>query len=201
MESNDQSLVKRYRKGDVDAAGELHDRFSGQMLSLVRAMLKGHKNRGVFDSEGIVQEGFKSFFSAVRKPAFDPEKGKIGGYLAAIVANKTRIKLRRLYPANVASEDLKAIADTAAAFAMGSLSEPEVNTALSQVVGDILDGTTPKEREILNIYLDIEDDRSPAEIARDCRRSRTTVHDVIDRFSSRLREQVLVSGLDVEGKT
>ena len=198
MESGVRSLIERYRKGDVDAATELHNRFLGQMLNLVRAMLKGHDNRGVFDSEGIVQEGFKSFFSAVRKPTFDPEKGRIGGYLAAIVANKTRIKLRRLYPVNVPSEDLNVIADAAAAFAMGSLSEPEVNTALSQVVGGILDDCTSKEREILNIYLDTEDDRSKAEIARACRRSRTTVEDVIVRFSMRLRD-VMDSNLDITG--
>jgi DNA-directed RNA polymerase specialized sigma24 family protein len=188
-------LVERFRRGDEHAATELHDRFVRGMIAKVRYMLLQADNRGAIDSEGIVQEAFRSFFSAVLKPAFDPDKGKVGGYLAAIVANKVRARLRRRQPRGVDPEGLSAITDAAVAFAAGNLTEPEVEATLSETVADLFEDATPKEIEVLKLFLDVDDERSRAELAKATRRSLTSVGDVIDRFTERLRERAAAAGL------
>ena len=192
-ESHVKSLVARYRDGDQDAATELHGRFVREMVARVRHILRDSRNRAAIDSQAIVQEGFKSFFSAVRKPSFDAAKGNIGGYLAAIVKNKTLAKLRRKYPSNLVAEEVNAIADAAAALSEGSLTEQEVNVSLHEALDDLVDDFTPKEREVLSCYLDEDDERSLQEIADGCGRSLATVERVIASFTAQLHDRLAAS--------
>jgi DNA-directed RNA polymerase specialized sigma24 family protein len=161
------------------------------MLALVRRQLSrpGQGHRAAFDSEGIVQEGFRSFFSAVRKPHFDPHKGSIAGLLARIVLRKAQTKMRRKYP-----DSLDLDAPSAAGFMTsvleGRLSEQDIELTLREQVSQVLDGFTDRERKIIESFLDPHADRSIAEVAKDCRRSLTTIEDVIDRFIEGLQKRM-----------
>jgi RNA polymerase sigma-70 factor, ECF subfamily len=183
-------LLERFRSGDERAAAELFDRFAERMLALVRRQLSGTSHRAAFDSEGIVQEGFRSFFSAVRKPHFDPHKGSIGGLLARIVLRKAQTKVRRKHPESLAPD----VADAAGAMVSllaGGLTEQEIEVTLREQVSHVLKGFTERERTIVESFLDPCADRSIADVARACRRSLTTVEDVIDRFIAGLQDRIV----------
>ncbi len=189
-------LVARFRSGDEEAGAELYRRFSGRLLLMVKRRLEGARCRGALDSEAILQEGFRSFFSAVKKPHFDPHKGNIGGLLSRIVLRKAQTRARRKYPEAATPEAMDG-AGAMASLLSGQLSEQEVAAGVAEAVDSVLDRLTDRERLIMEAFLDEEAGRSIAEVARSCRRSVTTVEGVIDRFIRDLR--ALVAAVDQDG--
>jgi DNA-directed RNA polymerase specialized sigma24 family protein len=183
-------LLARFRSGDEGAGAELFNHFSARMLSLVRRQLSRSSYRSSIDSEAIVQEGFRSFFSAVRKPHFDSRKGSIGGLLTRIVLRKAQTKLRRKYPESLNPNATDAV--SVLAFLLESdLSEQEAELAVGENVSAILRSFSQRERQIVESFLDPQADRSIAEVARACRRSLTTVEGVIDRFIASLQDRLV----------
>jgi DNA-directed RNA polymerase specialized sigma24 family protein len=182
-------LLARFRSGDEAAGAELFERFSVRMLSLVRRQLSQSSHRAAIDSEAIVQEGFRSFFSAVRKPQFDARKGNIGGLLTRIVLRKAQTKLRRKYPANLAPNSLDA-AYPLASLLDGNLSEQEAELVVRENVLAVLCEFSARERHLVELFLDPRTERSIAEVARTSRRSLTTVEHVVDRFIESLQKRV-----------
>jgi RNA polymerase sigma factor (sigma-70 family) len=183
-------LLARFRSGDEAAGAELFDRFSQQMLSLVRRQLSRSSHRAAIDSEAIVQEGFRSFFSAVRKPRFDSRKGNIGGLLTRIVLRKAQTKLRRKYPESLASDAMDT-AHTLASLLDGNLTEQEAELAVRDNVLAVLRQFSERERHLVELFLDQRTERSIADVARTARRSLTTVEDVVDRFIESLQKRVV----------
>jgi RNA polymerase sigma factor (sigma-70 family) len=185
-------LVIRFRNGDEAAARELYDRFAGEMRNLVCRQLARSRARAVHDSEGVLQSAFRSFFSAINKPAFDPTRSSIGGLLNRIVYRKACRTLRRKCPDAYAPEDIEVVRDTTATLLDAGLSEPEVEAAMREAVGVVLAEFTDREREVLERYLDPWAEQSIDEIAKACRKSHRTVTDVIAQFTARL--QALAAG-------
>jgi len=91
----DDELVRRFQNGDDQVAEVLYQRHVTQMLAMVRRRLGSVRNRGGYDSEGIVQSGFHSMFSVLRKGNFDSSRGGVGALLCRIVQCKCAVKLRR----------------------------------------------------------------------------------------------------------
>lgn len=190
MEQDVVELVDRVRAGDKVAAEELWKRFSGEMLAHVHAILRSASNRGAFDSEGILNSGYRSFFSAIQKPDFDSRSRRVGGLLATIVARKTYAKMRRKYPTNSPIEDISQLREATDWLIDDRFSEPEAESSLREMVARIAAEMTPSERKALDMYVDQSNDYTVYEIAKRCRRSVTTVEDVIARFTARLRDEL-----------
>jgi len=88
--------------------------------------------------------------------------------LATIVSRKAFIKLRRKYPLNYAPEDIGVIKEATAALLDADLSEQEVEADLSEKVATILSDLTKREREVVKLFLDRQQERSLQEIAKAC---------------------------------
>lgn len=181
------TVVEKFRDGDDSAATELYDLFSGQMIALVHKLVRSATHRGAIDSEGIINSGFRSFLSAIRKPTFDSRTKRVGGLLATIVARKAYAKLRRKYPHQSPSEDIQQMRDSSATILEAKWSEQEVESILREAIASTLDDMTEKEKRVLELYLDRDQERSLQEIATACRRTLTTVEDIIDRFTVALQ--------------
>jgi RNA polymerase sigma factor (sigma-70 family) len=190
MDSAEGELLNRFRGGDEDAARELFDRFSGEMMNLVRRRLMGSRNRTSLDSEGILQEGFRSFFSAIKKPTFDTNRANLAALLNTIVSRKVCLHLRRKYPASMTAVEIEAVRDVTTALLDARLSEPEMEAALWELVSAVLEEFTDRERLILELYIYPWKDLSIPEIAKICRRSIKTVSGVIDNFIKLLRSMI-----------
>ncbi|MBY0513987.1 MAG: hypothetical protein K2P78_08770 [Gemmataceae bacterium] len=180
-------LVSRFRAGDEAAARELYDRFAGEMRNMVCRQLAKGRSRGVHDSEAVLQSAFRSFFSAIKKPAFDAARASVGGLLNRIVYRKACKTLRRRVPASYAPDDLQTVRDTAAGLLDADLTEPEVEAAVREMIDAVTAEFAPREREVIERYLDPWAEQSVDDIARACRKSHKTVTDAIAQFTARLR--------------
>jgi RNA polymerase sigma-70 factor (ECF subfamily) len=83
----DAGLVRRLAAGDMDAAGELYDRYAGQILALARRILR---NEG--DAEEVVQDVFSQAWRTAR--AFDASRGAVGAWLLVMARSRAIDRLR-----------------------------------------------------------------------------------------------------------
>lgn len=188
------SLIERYRKGDQEAASELFHAFSGQMAALASRMVREHFSKSAIDVEGIVNSGFRSFFSAVLKPSFDSRAGQIGGLLATIVSRKALVRLRRKYPTTLEPDDFQCAVDVFAKQSLGDLSDLELTYDMREVIAPVIADLTEKEQRLLIAMLDPSDERSIDEIAIDHKSSLITAHNLFDSVQAQLRAQLIAKG-------
>jgi len=181
------ALVERFRSGDQSAASELHDIFVGEMLVLARRHVQECLTHSAIDVEGIVNSGFRSFFSAILKTDFNSRGGKIGGLLATIVSRKALAKLRRKYPLAIPNEAIAPVAEVVAANINQHYTEAEAYTDLLEILKPVLETMTIKELEIIHSLLDPFDERSVRELAEQHHSSTATIQDLVDRLKSALR--------------
>lgn len=199
MEPEIVALVERFRAGDEAAAEELWACYSSGMLVRVKALLRSVGNRGAFDSEGIVNSGYRSFFSAIKKPDFDLRSKRIGGLLATIVARKAYAKLRRKYPADSSLQDHSTLREATSAIV--DYTEPEAETDLREIMFRVVADMTEREQQALDLYLDRDNEYSVSDIAKQCRRTVTTIEDIIQRFESQLRDELRSHETDIAKET
>jgi DNA-directed RNA polymerase specialized sigma24 family protein len=190
MEPDDRELVERFRKGDQEAARALYERYARRMLRNVQLRLRFVVNRGAYDSEGILQDGFRSFFSAVGKPEFDSTRWVIAGLLGRIIFWKCMLALRRPRPIGVDPENLALIIEGAIECSKRADSAQVVAAQCDELVHLLQGEMTQLERRILSIYLDEEDQRSLDEIGETCGCSVTTVRATMKTFEAALRRQL-----------
>ncbi len=190
MDESDAELVQRFRAGDQDAATELYNRHSEQMLLVVRGMLRTTKGRGSFDSHGISHDGFRSFFSAVAKPAFDVEKSNVVGLLRSIVTRKCCRALRRKQL--VIGHDPESI-NTFLEWAIANAHDAEVSdewlVQCRELMDELREGMTPLQQNVLTLYLDPDGPSLPA-IARECDCTLARVEQIIEWFKAELRRRL-----------
>lgn len=189
MNESDAELVRRFRSGDQDAATELYNRHSVQMLLVVRGMLGTTKGRGSFDSQGISHDGFRSFFSEVEKPSFDVEKWNIAGLLRTIVARKCYRALRRKQV--VIGHDPESM-NTFLEWAIANANDGDVTDEWLVQCRELMDGfqdITPLQQNVLTRYLD-PDGPSLATIARECDCTLARVEQIIEWFKAELRRRL-----------
>lgn len=185
----DRELITRFRNGDADAARELHARHVQAMLELVSRKLREVSSRGWYDSEGIVNSGFRSFFSQVKKPNFDPEKWRTGALLSTIVQRKFLVQARRkAAPSGHDPENLRLIAENAIAMSADAASMQEAESCVNEVMAAALSEATDQDRIVLQRWLDKDVERTLDDIAEECDCSLSAVKGCLKRFESRLRE-------------
>lgn len=189
QELSDQELVGRFREGDEHAARELHQRHVQAMLEMVSRKLRDVVSRGWYDSEGIVNSGFRSFFSQIKKPNFDPDKWRTGALLSTIVQRKFLVQARRkAAPSGHDPENLRLIAENAIAMSADASSMQEAESCVNEVMTAALAEATDQDRSILQRWLDKDVERTLDDIAEECGCSLSAVKGCLKRFESRLRE-------------
>lgn len=86
----DDSLVRRFRAGEDEAATSLYLRYAPRL----RALAAKHCTpayAGRFDADDVVQSVFRTFFQGVRRQAYAvPPTGEIWGLLMVLALNKIR---------------------------------------------------------------------------------------------------------------
>ena len=180
-------LVAQYRRGDDSAATEMHDIFRSEMLLLARRHVQDCLTPSAIDVEGIVNSGFRSFFSAMLKPSFETRGGEIGGLLATIVSRKALKALRRKYPAVVPNEAVDPIVEVVTANLRRHYTEEDAFADLKEILKPLLATMTLKELEIIQSLLDPFDERTVAELAEYHHSSTATIRDLMDRVKRMLK--------------
>jgi RNA polymerase sigma-70 factor (ECF subfamily) len=92
QEPSDHSLLRRFRRGNQDAANLLYRRYAHRLQALVRARFLPDLASRV-DPEDIVQSVFGSFFRGVNRGAYDVPAGEeLWNLFMVITLNKIRAK-------------------------------------------------------------------------------------------------------------
>lgn len=185
----DRELIARFRNGDEDAARELHERHVQAMLEMINCKLRDVSSRGWYDAEGIVNSGFRSFFSAVTKPKYDLEKSRAVALLCTIVQRKFLVQARRPQrPSGHDPESLRLMVENAIAMSADAASMQEAESCVNEVMTSALAEATDQDRSILQRWLDKDVERTLDDIAEECGCSLSAVKGCLKRFESRLRE-------------
>jgi RNA polymerase sigma-70 factor (ECF subfamily) len=89
-EASDQSLLRRFRSGDQDAATQIYLRYAHRLWALARANC-GRDLAWRLDADDIVQSVFRSFFRGVSRGGYDVASGEdLWRLLLVIALNKIR---------------------------------------------------------------------------------------------------------------
>src|SRR5438552_13597295 len=89
-ESSDQSLLRRLRGGNEDAATQLYLRYAQRLRSLIRARCSQQVQRRV-EPDDLVQSVFRRFFRRVQQGDYDVPAGEeLWGLFLVITLNRIR---------------------------------------------------------------------------------------------------------------
>lgn len=184
--SSDQSLLRRFRHGDDDAALQLYMRYAERLLRLARKETPNELNVR-FDPEDIVQSVFRTFFRRVASGQYEaPEGDELWKLLLVMALNKVRtrgafhragkrdIRKTQGLPEASNSQD-------------GSLEE-EARNILRLSVEEIVSQQPESHRDIIRLRIDGLEVQA---IADETKRSKRTVERVLQSF----REQLLKSAV------
>src|SRR5436190_10124670 len=145
---SDNSLLRRLRTGDQDAATRLYFRYAERLRLLARAECSPELARRV-EIDDIVQSVFSSFFRGVGRGYYDVPAGEeLWKLLLVIALNKIRAK-GNFHRA--AKRDVRLTAG-GPPLAPGSPGEPADESAegfLRLVLGEVLDRLAPPQREMV----------------------------------------------------
>jgi len=187
MSDFEAELVRRYRAGDEDAATQLHELYIVEMLQMVRRKLAEVRERGHFDSEGIVQSGFRSWFSAIKKPQFNEAQWNIGALLNTIVERKCLVQLRRKNKTiSLDPEDLHLTIERVISAMDDAESAQELAAQWNEAFNAALADMTPLEVRIVMMSLDANPPRTLEEIAQACDCSLTKVKTTLKTLKDEL---------------
>jgi RNA polymerase sigma-70 factor, ECF subfamily len=176
-------LLARLRNYDAEAADQLFDHFTHQLLALARTHLDDWA-RGKIDPEDIVQSVYRSFvgrFSADRLQLHNWDA--LWGLLSLMTVRKC---LRRREYLLAASRDVRrevSLPNDALLPIPSREPLPEDAAVLTDLVENLLRGLEPRDREIVVLYLQGYSLREISEL-RDC--AYRTVRRIIDRARRRL---------------
>ena len=117
--SSDESLVRRYRDGDENAAADIYRRYAPRLRALARRCGTPHYS-GRFDADDVLQSVFRAFFHGARNRAYEvPPDGELWGLLMVLALNKVRTLV------GFHQADKRAVRNTAL------LAEPDAHPALA----------------------------------------------------------------------
>ena len=90
VERSDDSLLRRFRSGDEDAATALYRRYARRLLALAESKTSAEFATR-FDAEDVVQSVFRSFFRRARDGYYQvPDSGELWQLLLVLSLNKIR---------------------------------------------------------------------------------------------------------------
>lgn len=153
----DESLFRRWRGGDEQAARLIFERYVDRLLALARGRIGQRLARRV-DPEDIVQSVFRTFFARARAGQFHvADRDDLCKLLVRITLHKTlrQVAFHRAAKRDVTQEDPGAAEEARDRLleVMDREPTPEAAAAFLDQLGHFLDGMRPEERQIIDLRL------------------------------------------------
>lgn len=183
--ATDGSLVRRFCRGENDAATQLYLRYAERLSRLARQSMSSKLALRV-DPEDVVQSVFRTFFRRTSEGLLDvPPGDQLWQLLLVIAMNKVR-HLGRYH-----RQQKRDVSRTVSSDAIVSSDRYEGDhvpmTILELVIRDLLDNLTDVQRQMVEMR--IQGYTAP-EISRATKRCSRTVERVIRRFRDDLKRHV-----------
>ena len=186
QEPSDQSLLRRFRSGEQDAATRLYLRYAKRLHGLATAQTGADLNARL-DPEDIVQSIFRTFFRRAQEGHYEvPDGEELWKLFLVIGLHKIR-DAASFHRAGKRSVDRT----IGMSFESGDL-DPTAPDGLAEqtlrlVIDELLTSLSENQREIIMLRLDGE---QVEEIAAKTQRSLRTVERTLQKFRELLRQQI-----------
>ena len=186
QEPSDQSLLRRFRSGEQDAATRLYLRYAKRLHGLATAQTGAGLNARL-DPEDIVQSIFRTFFRRAQEGHYEvPDGEELWKLFLVIGLHKIR-DAAAFHRAGKRSVDRT----IGMSFESGDL-DPTAPDGLAEqtlrlVIDELLKSLSENQREIIMLRLDGE---QVEEIAAKTQRSLRTVERTLQKFRELLRQQI-----------
>ncbi len=183
----DQSLLRRFRRGQDDAPTLLYLRYAGRLRSLAAAQSSPALASRV-DPEDIVQSVFRTFFRRAAQGQYEvPEGEEIWKLLLIIALHKIRdvADFHRAARRDVRATATGAVYDRSLAVESGP--DEHALAVLRLVIDETLESLPATHRPIIELRIA---GHELAEIAAQTRRSKRTVERVLQEFRGLLGAQI-----------
>jgi RNA polymerase sigma-70 factor, ECF subfamily len=180
--SDDQSLLRKVRIGDQEAARQLYERYGEQLIALARRRISQRFSRRV-DPEDIVQSVFRTFFGRAKAGEFVLEgPDDLCRLLARITVHKT---LRQIAFHHMGKRDVTKEA-TGGVEGHERLNEllardptPEASSLFVDQLRHFLMNLRPQEQQIVDLRMQ---EYTAAEIAQKLNVSERTIRRLMERI-------------------
>jgi RNA polymerase sigma-70 factor (ECF subfamily) len=182
---SDQSLLRRFRQGQEDAATQLYLRYAERLRALAVAQASPDLAARV-DPEDIVQSVFRTFFRRAAQGQYDvPEGEELWKLLLVIGLNKIRAVGAHH---RAAKRDVRQTAGgdayEMAVLRQADSSDETALTILRLVLEDVLRQLPPSQQQIIGLRIE---GHEVAEIARRVGRAKRSVERVLQDFRETLK--------------
>lgn len=178
----DHSLLKRFRKGEGDAATELYVRYASRLQALAWSQTSPVL-AARFDPEDVVQSVFRTFFRRVSEGMYDVPAGEqLWQLLLVLALNKVR---------GLGSHHRAQKRDVTRTVEVNELdglthSETALHT-LQLVIEEVLEEMSPAQRQIIQLRIEGHEVRP---IAEQTKRSKRTVERILQSFRQKLAKLI-----------
>jgi len=187
VETSDQTLLKRFRRGDDDAATALYLRYAKRLRALAQKQTAGTLSVRM-DPDDVVQTVFRTFFRRAATGHYQIPGGEELWKLFLVIAlNKIR-DLGDYHGA--AKRDIKRTVGLESSGQAGPTkiaTEEDSLHVLNLTIEDLLDSMTPSQREIVMLRIR---GHEVNEISTSCKRAKRTVERVLQEFRQQLCDQL-----------
>lgn len=191
--ASDQSLLRRFRHGDDDAAMQIYVRYAERLMRLARKETPDELAVR-FDPEDIVQSVFRTFFRRVASGQYEaPEGDELWKLLLVMALNKVRSQGAYHRAGKRDIRKTQALPDSSSQFD-ANLQE-EAKTILRMSVEEIIAQQPESHREIIRLRIEGFEVQP---IADKTERSKRTVERILQGFRDQLLQAALV-GAEGEG--
>jgi len=181
---SDERLLKRLRRGEVDAATELYVKYAERLTQVARRQTATNLVSR-FDPEDVVQSVFRTFFRRFSTGNYDlPEGEELWKLLLVISLNKLR-KLGLHHHAQKRDSRRTQVGQDMDAVSNGG--GEEAGTHLRMTIDEVLAQLEPTAARIVLLRME---GRDIAEIATLAERSKRTIERVLQNFRQRLAREV-----------
>jgi RNA polymerase sigma-70 factor (ECF subfamily) len=186
-QSSDRSLLKRFRRGEMDAPTQLYLRYAVRLQALAARQTSPELGRRL-DPEDIVQTVFRTFFRRVALGSYDvPDGEEIWKLLLVIALNKIRdaAEYHRAAKRDVRRTNSGEANELAIREAAGK--DDAALIVLRMVVGGVLKDLPESHRRMIEMRLE---GHEVADIARDLGRSKRSIERVLQNFREQMSELI-----------
>ncbi len=173
---SDSSLLRRFKRGEADAATALYQRYASRLTAFARRQTSARLSSR-FDPEDVIQSVFRTFFRRASADSIRaPDGDELWQLLLVIALNKVR-RLGRFHRQQLRdahrTSDGESLGDTAT-----SHDETEL-LLLQMTIDEALEQFPPLQRRMVEMRIRGE---TIVEIAQSTSRSRRTVERVLRQF-------------------
>ena len=186
MSASDSSLIRRFRRGESDAATAIYVRYAGRLAKLADRK-SGRDLQSRFDTADVVQSVFRTFFRRVAGGDYDvPDGDELWGLMMVITLNKVR-RLAARHRAAKRDVGATAASDPDALTRLASGDDEQSLQLLKVTINEFYGDLDESTRQILNLRVE---GHGVAEIAELSGRTKRTVERVLQRIREQLRKQI-----------